>query len=70
MAAVKTLTQTAAPFVNAVKDTQTALTGNVSLEVTFVLTGTVAQLQADWATLIAATITANTSTLSYGGGQL
>lgn len=70
MAVVKNITQSGAPFANAVKDTVSANTGFTSLEVTFVLTGTPAQLAADWAALLLVTITAATSTISWGGGQL
>jgi hypothetical protein len=69
MAGVKNLSQTQAPYASATKDTVTTNDGNVEVNITFRLVGTVAQIQADWATLIAATITANTSFATWDGGQ-
>lgn len=70
MAAAKVQLQGYAPFADpndeTHKDTVSASTGRASINVTFKLTGTVAQLQADWATLIAATITADTSSVGWG----
>lgn len=70
MAAAKVQLQGYAPFANpndeTAKDTVTANQGKASVKVTFTLTGTVSQIQADWATLIAATITADSSTVGWG----
>jgi hypothetical protein len=69
MAAVKNLSQTSAPYVLAVKDGVTSVDSPVEVNITIRLVGTVAQVQADWATLIAATITSTTSFASWAGGQ-
>lgn len=42
----------------------------VDVTITFKLTGTVAQIQADWATLAAATITATSASVMWQGGQV
>jgi hypothetical protein len=42
----------------------------VEVTITFHLVGTVAQIQADWAVLAAATITANSSSVGWQGGQI
>jgi hypothetical protein len=69
MAAVKNLSQTGAPYAAATKDGVTSVDSPVEVNITFRLVGTVAQIQADWATLIAATITATTSFAMWDGGQ-
>jgi hypothetical protein len=62
--------QLTAPYAGATKDTVSANTGNVEVQIVFKLRGTIAQVQADWATLIAATITANSATVGWDGGQI
>lgn len=73
MAAAKVVLNDYAPYANpndeTSKDTVTANNGNVEVQVTFKLVGSVAQVQADWATLIAATITANSSSVGWGAGH-
>jgi hypothetical protein len=69
MAAVKNLSQTQAPYASATKDTVTSSDSPVEVNITFRLVGTIAQVQADWATLIAATITSSTSFATWDGGQ-
>lgn len=60
----------AAPFANRLDesylDSVTAANGGLArASITFELVGTVAQIQADWATLIAATMTATTARVTH-----
>lgn len=48
-------------------DTTTANTGNVNLTLHIDLVGTVSQVQADWAALLAATMTCPTALAYYSG---
>lgn len=70
MAAAKVQLNGYAPFADpndeTHKDTVSTSTGRTSVNITFKLTGTVSQIQADWATLIAATITADASSVGWG----
>jgi len=68
--ATATPRQANAPYASATKDTITATDAPVEVTITFKLVGTVAQVQADWATLIAATITATKASVQWNGGQL
>lgn len=59
-----------APYANPLDqtylDTVTAANGGlVNARITIDLTGTVAQIQADWATVIAATMTATTARINH-----
>lgn len=69
MAAVKNISQSQAPYASSTKDTTTSSDAPVEVNITFRLIGTISQIQADWATLIAATITANSSSVQWAGGQ-
>lgn len=60
----------AAPYANRLDETHldaisAANGGNVNVRVTIDLNGTVAQVQADWATLIAATFTAVSARITH-----
>lgn len=68
MAAPKTK-QSTAPYAANSKDTVTANTGNVEVNVSIRLVGTVSQVQADWATLAATSLTSPTATISHNSGK-
>lgn len=74
MAAAALPTKATAPFADpndgTSKDTVTTTYGNVDVDITFHLTGSVANVQADWATLIAvATLVSPSARVTWGGHQ-